>query len=265
MRADLLLAQPNMGRGARVALRASAGVAGVYGVGVALLFWNMNATLKREQTALKTTRQRASEGRAARRRKREEAARMGVVHVAPPTGSGSAEFTEELYRLASASGAGMLSTQFPTSGPGAAPPPPPPPPPSGDNASANNGAMETMAIMGMAIMAEAMARITTLPLPTPAANGDGWKRAPFECNLTGSFSTLQDFLERLTRLPRVVEISGSRVAPRPHRPPHGPDARSFETDRNGLRAGRQAMKTTTKNNPVQVGAFWAFWAQPFSS
>ena len=45
--------------------------------------------------------------------------------------------------------------------------------------------------------------------PAADPNGDdGWKRVPFECNLTGTFPTLQDFLERLTRLPRVVEITG---------------------------------------------------------
>jgi hypothetical protein len=185
MRADLLLSQPNMGRRARLALRVAAGGAGLYGVAVTLLFWNMNTTLKREQATLKITRQRASEGRAARRRKREEAARMGVVNVAPPAGNGTAEFTEELYRLASASGSGMFSVQFPTSGAvGAAPSPPPPP--TGDNANGNASAA---------------------PAADPNAD-DGWKRAPFECNLTGTFPTLQDFLERLTRLPRVVEISG---------------------------------------------------------
>jgi Tfp pilus assembly protein PilO len=195
MRADLLLSQPNMGRRTRLALRVAAGVVGLYGLAVALLFWNMNTTLKREQAALKVTRQRTAEGRAASRRKREEAAQMGVVNVAPPAGSGTAEFTEELYRLASASGSGIFSVMFPTSGAvGAAPPPPPPP--AGDNASGKNGGGN-----------DSNGNVAVAPAADPNAD-DGWKRAPFECNLTGSFPTLQDFLERLTRLPRVVEISG---------------------------------------------------------
>ena len=210
MRADILLSQPNTGRAARIALQAAAGGAALYGLVIALLLWNMNTTLKSDQAALKALRQQSSANRAALRRKRDDAARMGRVNVAPPAGSGTAEFTEELYRLASASGAELESVAFTSAGPGSAPPPPSAAP------APNGGAANTA---GPANNPNAAA----LPGSPPAANGsgpnaapagdaasgdDGWKRAPFECNLTGGFAGLQDFLERLTRLPRVVEISG---------------------------------------------------------